>query len=179
MPWIGGNFYLTRSQMENNATIILSFFGRVHNWSISAVAAMCGNMQSESTINPGIWENLDEVAKGGYGLVQWTPYTNYADWAGSDWENNGTKEMQRIIYELENGLQWIKTAMYPMSFREFTTSTETPELLAQAWLYNYERPESLDQPWRSTQAREWFEYFGGHPASSIPVWLMFKMKGGK
>lgn len=41
------------------------------NPSIYVVAAICGNWWQESTINPGIWENL-EVGAPGYGLGQWT-----------------------------------------------------------------------------------------------------------
>jgi hypothetical protein len=39
--------------------------------SIDVVAAICGNWYIESTINPGIWENLTEDSPG-YGLGQWT-----------------------------------------------------------------------------------------------------------
>ena len=74
MAWISGNRYLSLSEMQNNVDIIHYFF-RSAGWTDNAIAAMLGNMQSESTINPGIWEGLDPYA-GGYGLVQWTPYTN-------------------------------------------------------------------------------------------------------
>lgn len=172
--WISGNFFLNQSQMENNATIMARFF-TLRGWTKNAIAGMLGNMQTESSLNPGIWENLEPYA-GGYGLVQWTPYTKYSNWAGDGWEDNGEKEMERIIYELENGLQWISTSKYPMTFEEFSVSTASPEELAQAWLYNYERPADLDQPQRSTQARAWFEFIGG--ISTIPIWLMFKMARG-
>lgn len=175
MAWISGNRYLSLSEMQNNVDIIHLYF-KTQGWTDNAIAGMLGNMQSESSINPGIWENLDAEAKGGYGLVQWTPYTNYADWAGDGWEDNGAKEMQRIIYELQNGLQWISTTKYPMSFVDFSTSTLTPSYLAQAWLYNYERPGSLDQPQRSTQADYWYEYITGQaPTTGLPPWLLFKM----
>lgn len=35
------------------------------------IAAICGNFYQESTVNPGIWENLT-VGAPGYGLGQWT-----------------------------------------------------------------------------------------------------------
>ena len=120
MAWISGNRYLTMTEMQNNVDIIHYYF-ITKGWTENAIAGMLGNMQSESSINPGIWEGLDEVAKGGYGLVQWTPYTKYSDWAGEGWENNGQKEMERIIYELKNGLQWGATSKYHMSFHDFTT----------------------------------------------------------
>lgn len=39
--------------------------------SVYVVAAICGNWWQESTINPGIWEDLTPGAPG-YGLGQWT-----------------------------------------------------------------------------------------------------------
>ena len=175
MPWITGNRYLSLTEMQNNADIMYVFFiGK--GWTVNAISAMFGNMQTESTLNPGIWENLDPFA-GGYGLVQWTPYTNYSDWAGEDWQDNGQKEMERIIYELEKHLQWISTSLYPMTFREFSQSNKPPAYLAQAFLYNYERPTVKPQPARSKQAEYWYEYLVGHPpAKQIPIWLLFKMK---
>lgn len=175
MAWISGNRYLSLPEMQNNVDILHYFF-RSAGWTDNAIAAMLGNMQSESTINPGIWEGLDPYA-GGYGLVQWTPYTNYSNWAGDDWQDNGQKEMERIIYELNNGLQWISTSKYPMTFEDFTTSQDTPSELAQVWLYNYERPQVKPQPIRSTRANYWYEYITGQEPptpSNIPAWLLFK-----
>lgn len=164
------NRYLTRSEMEGNAEIIASVF-LANGWSINAVAAMLGNMESESTINPAIYEGLDDTSTtNGFGLVQWTPNTKYKTWADENGITDYTDifgQTRRIRYEVENGLQWIETEAYPLSFKAFTTSNLTPEYLAQAFLYNYERPASLDQPNRSTQAREWFNFivnlYGGTP----------------
>ena len=183
MAWISGNRYLTTIEQQNNADIMHAYF-RAQGWTDNAIAAVFGNMQTESTLNPGIWENLDAVAKGGYGLVQWTPYTKYADWAGSGWENNGQKQMERIIYELENHLQWIPTTEFQMSFEDFATSDLTPAYLAQAWLYNYERPKVKPQPVRSRQANTWYEYITGETPPTppipgvIPIWLLFKFRKG-
>lgn len=178
MAWITGNRYLSMDEMKNNADIMHYFF-KSSGWTDNAISAMFGNMQTESTLNPGIWENLDPFV-GGYGLVQWSPYTNYSKWAGTDWQDNGQKEMERIIYELENHLQWISTSLYPMTFREFSQSDKPPAYLAQAFLYNYERPTVKPQPARSKQAEYWYQYITGHepptPVGDIPIWLLFKMK---
>lgn len=175
MPWITGNRYLSLTEMQNNANIMYAFFTE-KGWTVNAISAMFGNMQTESTLNPGIWENLDPFV-GGYGLVQWTPYTHYSEWAGDGWQDNGQKEMERIIYELENHLQWISTSLYPMTFREFSQSDKPPAYLAQAFLYNYERPTVKPQPARSKQAEYWYEYLVGHPpVKQIPIWLLFKIK---
>ena len=57
--WIGGNFYLTREQMEMNATYCYGWLN-ANGWSLNAISGMFGNMQTESGINPGIWEDLNE-----------------------------------------------------------------------------------------------------------------------
>lgn len=158
------NAYLTREEMEGNAEYIAASF-LSHGWTKNAVAAMLGNMESESTINPGIYESLNSGSTtNGFGLVQWTPNTKYKSWVdeqGLSGYGNIDNQIKRILYEVENGLQWIATESYPLTFKAFTTSTDSPETLAQAFLYNYERPASLDQPNRSTQAREWFNFIQG------------------
>ena len=104
MSWTGRNGYLTESEMHANGIEIYQYFSS-YGWSINAICAMLGNMQSESGVNPGIWEGLTPFG-GGYGLVQWTPYSKYKNWAGTQWENNGPLECARIVFEFNNGLQW-------------------------------------------------------------------------
>lgn len=174
MAVTSANRYLSQSEMEGNATYIWSFFNS-KGWSINAVAAMLGNMQTESTINPGIYESLDDTsASNGFGLVQWTPNTKYKEWADANGYGgnyaNIDGQLERIIYELKNGLQWITTSKYPMTFETFSTSNMPVETLAQIFLYNYERAADLNQPNRSTQARAWYNYLQGiEPGEITPV----------
>lgn len=155
------NRYLTRAEMEGNAEVIASVLTS-HGWTLNAIAAMLGNMESESTINPAIYENLDDTSTdNGFGLVQWTPNTKYKEWCdmmGYTDYNDIYHQLERIRFELYTGLQWIPTDAFPMSFAEFAASEASPELLAQAFLYNYERPADLNQASRSLQAREWYNY---------------------
>lgn len=89
------NASLSGRELENNARYIWQYFGS-RGWTLNAVAAMLGNMERESTINPGRYENFGssltlsqnptqselnnyletyKSLKGrypGYGLVQWT-----------------------------------------------------------------------------------------------------------
>ncbi len=167
---ISKNAFLTLDEMTINAEHILGYL-LSRGWSRNSITGMLGNMQTESTINPGIWQNLDsydhnpyiEVARHGYGLVQWTPFNKYTIWA----RDNGliysdiNSQLMRIEYEIENGLQWISTTDYPLSFMEFKTSQATPEYLAQAFLRNYERPADQNQPNRSTQAKYWWDNLTG------------------
>lgn len=179
--WIAKNAYLTRNEMKHNAKLIWQFFGS-RGWSLNAVCAMLGNMETESTINPGIWESL--VAYGrGYGLVQWTPYIKYSEWAGTGWENNGNKQCERIIYEKDNGLQWFKNTAVtpvnpPITFAQFSTSTLPVETLANYFLWYYEHPEVPNQPNRGEQAKKWYEYLStlepDEPVIPVPITTSFK-----
>ena len=164
--YIGNTFntsnYLTYNQMKVNAEYIYKAL-KDKGWTLNAIAGMLGNMQRESTLNPGIWQNNDVGnTTGGYGLVQWTPATKYIDWLlpGSD-ASTMDNNISRILYELENNLQWISTELYPMSFKEFTTSTQRPEDLASVFLYNYERAGVSAENERRENALNWYLYLGG------------------
>ena len=80
----------------------------------------------------------------------------------------------RILYEVENNMQWIATSTYNYSFAEFTQSTDTPYNLALAFLANYERPADPNQPARGTQAEYWYEFLVGLPP--IPTIIRKKKK---
>ena len=159
-------------KMQDNAKYIFKWLGN-KGWSKNAVCGILGNMQTESTINPGRWES-DRVEGNpsghGYGLCQWTPYTKYTTWIKSK-EDAPTMDgnLSRIMFELENGIQWIKTQSYPMSFYEFSISTQTPRYLAMAFLKNYERPADPNQPIRGDQAEFWWDYLSTDVPIPIPV----------
>lgn len=153
------NSYLTLSQMTVNAQYILNYL-RGKGWTKNAVCGMLGNMQTESTINPGIWQGLNaNNMSGGFGLVQWTPATNYINWAQS---NNYTvadmdSELQRILYEVSAGLQYYATSAYNMTFTQFTQSAESAYYLACVFLHNYERPANASQDQtRGNQGTYWY-----------------------
>ena len=189
LNWIAKNAYLSVSEQKNNATIIYGYL-TAKGWTRNAIAALLGNMEVESTINPGIWESLTSDPEAykeandrypGFGLVQWTPYTKFADWAGSGWRTAYNKQLDRLIYEMENGLQYYPTDNYPETFREFSLSTKSPEYLAAAFLYNYERPKSPNPTDRGTRARKWLEFLATvtppQSWSKPPLWLLFKIGG--
>lgn len=164
-----GNRFLTQSEMEVNARYIYNVLGS-RGWSVNAIAGMLGNMQTESSINPGIWEGLNEGTGPGFGLVQWTPYTKYTEWCEGEGIDPADMDsaLMRIEYELENGIQYYPTTSYPETFAEFKVSTKSPEYLAMAFLANYERPADPTQPARGTQANTWYEFLTGLPAPSAP-----------
>ena len=51
MAWISRNGYLSQSEMENNANIIINYF-RTLGINDKTISALLGNIQAESTINP-------------------------------------------------------------------------------------------------------------------------------
>lgn len=160
--------YLDKPDMENNAKLVRDFF-LPKGWTLNAICGMLGNMETESTLNPGLWESLQEGnMQGGFGLVQWTPATNLIDWAGSEYLD-GDKQCARIIYEYETGIEWIPTSEYPMSWEEFKTSTQSPDYLAMAFIKNYERPFDSNQPIRGEQALAWFEFLDGQLPPEPPT----------
>ena len=171
MAWAGGNRYLSQAEMENNATLIWGYF-KSCGWSLNSVAAMLGNMQTESTINPDIWESLTVNTAKGFGLVQWTPATKLISWAGSTYQQ-GNRQCDRILYESVNGIQWFRNPNAPiiepaLTFAEFTQSTLPVGELANYFLWYYEHPAETIQPNRATQAEQWYEYLSGSAPDPDP-----------
>lgn len=92
--------------------------------------------------------------------MQWTPYTKYTDWVKGD-PSTMDNNISRILYEVENNIQWIATSEFNYSFEEFTKSIDTPFNLAMAFIKNYERPADPNQPIRGVQATAWYEFLTG------------------
>lgn len=190
MPFVSGNYYLNMSQMQNNAELIWAY-GYSEGWTKEATAAILGNMQAESSINPGIWESLVPYG-GGYGLVQWTPYTKYSQWAtgqGYSWQDNGPAELLRISYEAANNIQWFYNAEVgmapPITFQEFLESELSVSTLSDYWLYFYEHPRDpiATRQTRRDNAAYWYNYLDDEPPEppeppepepQFPIWLLFR-----
>lgn len=169
---------LTQSERETNARLAMSAL-RQHGFTIYAAAGIVGNMWAESLMNPGQWQG-DTPFSGGYGLVQWTPYTLYSDWAVTDWENNGPKEIERILYERENGLEFYPSQTFPqwqwsnfsaLEPAEGQSATDAVNAAASIFLYNYLRPAdpSGSEANRQYHARYVYEHC---PGTGIPAWLL-------
>ena len=173
MATYSSNTYLSEygTEMTANATYIYNYF-KSRGWTKNAICAMLGNMQRESTINPGLWQNLDAGNTSlGLGLVQWTPATKLINWCNDNnlSYTNITAQCQRIIYELNNNLQWIATSNYPETFKQFTKSTKSINYLTYAFLKNYERAgvEAANQ--RVQHANHWFSTLSGGGSSGGTV----------
>ena len=191
--WIKGNRYLSIGEMQNNASIHFATL-LSKGWTAEAISGMLGNEQKESTMNPGIYQNLDasHAQPWGFGLVQWTPWTTWSAWASANGYDmdDGYGQLEWIDTQTEPTGQWIPTTQYPETFAEFKVSTLTPEYLADCFLKNFERPTVIDQPDRQANARYWYEWYknqyvpppnppenGGEWKRSMPIWFYLR-KGG-
>lgn len=172
---------LTLDQMKVNAYYIYLYLS-AKGWSVESISGVLGNMEAESALNPGRWQD-DNVGVGpAYGIVQWDPWTKYTNWCAdnnlsdpSEMDNN----LARIIYELEHGIQYYATEDYPLSFRTFTQSEESPYYLACAFAWNYEKSsvvisgseaekEALRQA-RGGNAEYWYTFLTGEEPPTPPT----------
>ena len=100
MAWISRSGALTQSEMENNADIIINYY-RSLGINDKTIAAILGNMQAESSINP----EREEVGGAGFGLVQWTPVSvlqNHCNTLGLSPYTDGDVQIQVLKAEIQN-----------------------------------------------------------------------------
>jgi hypothetical protein len=162
------NAPLNQSQMTANAQYILNVLVSKYGWSRQSVSALLGNAEIESTINPGRHEN----GGSGFGLLQWTPGSVLINWANSQGldPNSIDTQISRIIYELNNGIQWYPKGQYQLNFKNFSQNTNSPDWLASAFMYDYERPSAKaiaqTESTRRSNALKWYNLLVPGAASS-------------
>lgn len=138
--------WLSESDALKNAQIVATHLTK-KGWSKEAISALLGNMRKESSVNPNMYEyGYAWSADRGFGLVQWTPRSKYWNWALKNGYSesklrNGDAQLDRIDYEMKQGIQWISTPNYPESFKAFSKSTKDVAYLTRAFTWNYERPQ--------------------------------------
>lgn len=166
---------LPQDEMNENAKYIASYLTD-NGWSKNAIAGMLGNMHAESTINPGRWQSEDVGNTSlGYGLVQWTPSTKYTDWCSEQGYSDPSEmdnALARILYELENNIQWIATSSYNFTFEEFSKSELSVSELAKAFLLNYERPADQSeevQNYRASLGEQYYSVISGELPDPEPA----------
>lgn len=167
----------TCTQSQANASYIWSYF-KGKGWSNSAIAGLVGNTTHESYNNPA----FHEVGGAGFGIVQWTPSSNYTVWAnprgfptGMDTSNPEQYlfgQCERIMYELNTGIEFFGNSRYDRNWLSYKTwdsyihNDLSPEDAAWLFMSNYERPNynaamgSLNA--RQTYARRWYTRFANN-----------------
>ena len=150
-------------------------------------------METSKRKAPSIRQSLDEGdTSQGYGLVQWTPATKFLEWCDSEGldPEDMDSALLRIVYELDNGLQYYPTDDYPETFAEFKVSTKDANYLGMAFVSNYERPAEISAE-RGENAGYWYEYLSDYYAGdtgadelipwvpkgkkNLPLWLLISM----
>lgn len=174
----------TRDSNEaiNNAWMIWQTL-QIEGWTLNAVSGLLGNIGYESGYNPWRWQNdiisvpsLSGVQ--GYGLVQFTPSGKYIldtraqSLYGYDpnyYNHNGSASdgYAQILF-IDLYADYYPTSAYPETYAQYKASSQTPEYLAEAWLYNYERPQSPNPTQRAAEARYWFDLLSSGPTPPPP-----------
>lgn len=165
----------TCPESEANASYIFAYF-KARGWSDVACAGLVGNTTHESYNNPA----FHEVGGGGFGIVQWTPASNYTRWATPRGFPTGTDtndpelylrgQCDRIAFEVANRLEFFGNSRYGHSWTYIDTwdayihnTTLTPQEAAWCFMSNYERPAygaamaSLAK--RQEYAQRWYDKF--------------------
>lgn len=182
MSWISRSGALTQSEMENNANIIINYY-RSLGINDKTIAAILGNMQAESSINPG----RQEVGGAGFGLVQWTPVTvlqNHCNTLGLSPYTDGDVQIQVLKAEIQNQAgvaEWYTSSAFISNYYNSGATSDmigitgqqfldnqmnwAPDKLAVMFMSGYERP-SYDPNVNHYQTRKqnalnWFTYMGG------------------
>lgn len=187
LTWISKTGLLTSSEMENNAKIFGDVFSGL-GYHINTIAALAGNAQAESTINPG----LNEVGGGGYGLFQWTPKSDLIDACsqlGLSPYTDGTIQCQCLdgeLFALRN--QWYSSRAFISPYYKSGATSDmigitpdqfksnamgwNPDKLAILFMAAYERPsydpDTNHGEKRKANANYWYEYYTGNPPTSTP-----------
>ena len=146
-------------------------------WTINAIAALAGNQAYESGFNPWRWESDIVNTARGYGLFQYTPATKYINSSvaagytgfqpnypmGAGGQDDGTAQLLFMHNNVDGG--YIPTSAYNLSMQQFRESTQSPDYLASAWLYNYERPAdpAATEAGRRADALWWYDWLVNHP----------------
>lgn len=189
MAWlyeIGVGKYFTQAQMEHNASEFYSYF-HAYGATLESICGMLGNIQQESTINPGIKQGASTSL--GWGLIQWTPSSVLTEWCdtyGYTWYD-GNAQCDRIVAEGEAikgaGGTWLPTSEYPYSWNEFIALTNVNEA-TYAYLKERERAGTEMIENRLKYANAWYTYLSGKPTPTptptptkkkkMPIYMMIR-----
>lgn len=147
---------------------------------LRVVAAICGNFWQESTVNPGIWENLTpNITPGGYGLGQWTDNPGQNLWRRTDLFNylethgyandSGEGQLEYLIYENT----WVPSLFVQSSFNTLydylynNNSTSLYDCVYE-FMYHWEGINDGTDGIRKTAADRYYNLFQNDPGTRQP-----------
>lgn len=140
------------------------------------IAAICGNFYQESTVNPGIWENLTINAPG-YGLGQWTDNppqvarrTALFNWldANNFAHDSGQGQLEFLIHEN----LWIPSLIQPSAYNTLTdyinsNSTNLTDLVEE-FQYHWEGINDGTTSIRISAAQHFYNAFINDDGTRLP-----------
>lgn len=166
MWWVKGNFYCTTNQRQNNAWMVKAWTDA--NWPEMTIESLCGllgNMEQESTINPGLWQNKTP-GRGGYGLVQWTPASKWSNWARQHNYRDDDGDGQMDCIKNKPG-EWIPTSAYPVSMQEWAGHAGDIPWSTLCFSKNFERAGNAQDRKRIQYALAWYGYLTGEEPPEV------------
>ena len=153
------------------------------NDAISIICGILGNMNSESTINPAVWQSLNDMYLG-YGLVQWDDGKLFIDWAKKEGVisaataeavnslaySNPKKlmdaELDYLIVSMNTVGNWFKPdnnqskygTSETLTASQFKVSNKSADILARIFCGHYERPGVPKISERVANAKKWYNF---------------------
>jgi hypothetical protein len=144
-----------------NAVYICTYLSD-RGWTLNAISGVLGNMEYESDLNPGRWQNdrQDYASAGytGYGLIQWTGYKLYFDLCKNTLKKTDFSSMDVNLEALDYEARTNSLGKYShrsdsslgsyniyneantfSSFDDFKTGTAEAKVMAYAFAWNYEK----------------------------------------
>ena len=132
-------------------------------WSVNAICATLGNMEAESGISPGSWEEANNT-KLGFGLVHWTPASKFINaLKAGESKTDIDVQLKRIQAEVDGTYpQWTSGNHSPtLTFSEYTKSTDkSVSALAEYFMRCYEKPATITSSLVSERKRcaeKWYD----------------------
>lgn len=180
----GTRYNYGTTEATANAWEIYNYFrGLTTPWAVESIAALCGNAQLESQMNPFIRADTES---GAFGLWQWiTNKQTLINWANGQGlrPTSGPAQVQYVEAERSGAVQdsqyLPRQEFSHVSFNDFAYNQETltVQQLAKCWWTNYERSAAWQED-RATWAAGYYELFTGSPppTGTVPPWLLFKWK---
>lgn len=155
----------------------------VVEWYESSICGILGNMNSESTINPAVWQSLNDMYLG-YGLVQWDDGKLFIDWAKKEGVisaataeavnslaySNPKKlmdaELDYLIVSMNTVGNWFKPdnnqskygTSETLTASQFKVSNKSADILARIFCGHYERPGVPKISERVANAKKWYNF---------------------
>lgn len=161
--FISTNSELTNEEMAVNAEYIY-YYLLDKGWSKNAILGLLGNIEHESYINPGKWQNGCKCSpKYGYGIVQWTPARDkilkYAEENGLD-ASRLDVQLDYLTEMMISGTDWVRHKGHYQTSSEFMVDTDhDAEWLCSSFYNNYEMAFDGSLKIRQKYCRKWLEYF--------------------